>query len=276
MLNIPISVPGPLEEALLSVLVPAYREGPNIYANLEVLTASLQRMGREFEIIVISDGDGDTHAEASRHATTVALHYDEQRGKGYALRFGIARSRGDIVAFIDADMELHPDGLERLVEQVEGGADVAVGSKRHAESRVSYPAFRRIQSAVYQRMIRLLFRLNVSDTQTGLKAFRGDILRAVAPALLSDGFAFDLELLVELNNRGARIVEGPILLDYAFETTTGVRAVLNVLRDTWGIWRRQTHNRKARGVHRLDDLSTTAALHRPRSTDDARESPLSA
>lgn len=229
----------------LSVITPAYREGPRIYQSLRVLLTSLEGLGRSFEVLVVSDGNEDeTVSEANRHSDVRVIHYARQRGKGYALRHGVEHSSGEIVVFIDADMELHPDGIAGLVERIEAGADVAVGSKRDPQSNVDYPFLRRVQSRVYQQLIRVLFRLDVSDTQTGLKAFRGPLLREVAPKLRSDGFAFDLELLVALNDRGATIVEGPVTLDYSFETTTGVGAVVDVLRDTGRIFLRRRRARR--------------------------------
>jgi glycosyltransferase involved in cell wall biosynthesis len=223
----------------LTVVVPAYQEAGRIFDALGLLLRSLESIGDPFEVIVVSDGNIDgTEVEAARHGGAVrVVHYPTQRGKGYALRRGVAESSGDVVAFIDADMELHPDGLAALVAMVNAGADAAIGSKRHAESIVSYPRFRRFQSAAYQALIRRLFDLNVTDTQTGIKAFRGDLLRQIAPLTTSNGFAFDLELLVELRAHGAQIVEGPIQLDYGFESTTGVRAVVQVLRETGRIYR---------------------------------------
>jgi glycosyltransferase involved in cell wall biosynthesis len=161
------------------------------------------------------------------------LHYEPNRGKGYALRHGFSCANGDLVAFIDADMELHPSGIGTLIEILEDrGADVVVGTKTHPDSQVHYPIFRRFQSAIYRRIVRGLFRLDVSDTQTGLKVFRRSPLDEVMPLLQSDGFAFDLELLVLINDAGYRIHEGPVELDYRFATTTGARAVLDVLVDT--------------------------------------------
>lgn len=234
---------GPVE--LVSVVTPAYKEGHRIYESLKVLLASLHSLQRRFEVLVVSDGNTDNTAdEAERHPEVHVLHYEQQRGKGYALRHGVAHAHGDVIVFIDSDMELHPDGIPGLVARIESGADVAIGSKRDPASKVEYPLFRRVQSRVYQQIIRMLFRLDVSDTQTGLKAFRGDLLREVAPSLQSDGFAFDLELLVALNDRGAQIVEGPVSLDYAFQTTTSLRSVIDVLGDTIRIYRRRGHARR--------------------------------
>ncbi len=223
----------------VSVITPAYREGRHIYESLGLLERELATLDRTYEVILVSDGsDDDTVSEAARRPEVKVLEYPAQRGKGYALRHGLEHAEGDIIVFIDSDMELHPSGIRALVELVEAGADAAIGSKRHPASEVQYPPFRRLQSAVYQRIVRALFALNVTDTQTGLKAFRADMLRRVALPLASNGYAFDLELLVALNDAGARIEEGPVTLDYAFETTTGARAVLDVLGDTYRIWRR--------------------------------------
>jgi glycosyltransferase involved in cell wall biosynthesis len=232
---------------LVSVITPAYREGARIFESLSLLRRSLDGLGLRHEIILVSDGSDDhTVDEASRHPDVRVLHYQQQRGKGYAIRHGISHAAGDVIAFIDSDMELHPDGIGRLVELVLAGADAAIGSKRHPESKVFYPLFRRIQSRAYQRLVRALFGLELTDTQTGLKAFRASVLREVAGTLTSDGFAFDLELLVGLQEAGATIVEGPVELDYAFNTTTGVRAVLDVLGDTIRIYRQHRRANRRR------------------------------
>jgi glycosyltransferase involved in cell wall biosynthesis len=225
-----------LTDSLLSVIVPAYGEGHSIYGALQQLLAALEALDRPYEVIVVSDGNtDDTVKEATRLESHVVkvVHYEPNRGKGYALRHGISLATGDLIAFIDADMELHPSGIGHLIEILTGtGADVVIGTKTHPESLVYYPLFRRFQSRVYRRIVRALFRLDVSDTQTGLKVFRRAALDEVAPFLQSDGFAFDLELLVLINDAGFSIEEGPVHLDYRFASTTGARAIVDVLRDT--------------------------------------------
>ena len=222
----------------LSVIVPAYRAYRTIAETVSVLRASLDRLDATSEILVVPDGALDgTAGEVARHHPQVRLcEYPDHRGKGYALKEGIRHSRGRYVAYIDADLELHPDALGALLELARGGADVALGSKRHPRSEVAYPLFRRVQSGVYLWLVQRLFGLRVTDTQTGMKLFRGNLLREVAPSLRSDGFAFDLELLVAMSERGASIAEGPVTLDYHFESTIGPGAVLQVVGDTMRIW----------------------------------------
>ena len=233
---------------LLSVVVPAFREGETIFASLQKLLDALEDVGMPFEVIVVSDGNTDaTAAEAARHPEVRVLAYETNQGKGYALRHGFAHAQGSIMAFIDADMELHPRGLQPLLALVEGGADVAIGSKRHPDSVVRYPAFRRIQSAGYQLAVRALFGLRVRDTQTGLKVVRAEWLRKVLGELRSDGFALDLEMLVALHDAGAKIVEGPVELDYTFASTTSPAATWEVDKETLVIWRRRRRRRQISG-----------------------------
>jgi glycosyltransferase involved in cell wall biosynthesis len=248
--------------------VPAYQVGPTIYDGLQLLKDTLDELDRRYEVIVVIDGSTDaTAAEVARHAPQVqSISYSQNRGKGFALRQGLSRASGELVAYIDADMELHPDGIGRLIALLGDEYDAALGSKRHPASRVVYPALRRIQSAVYQGLVRAVFGLNVTDTQTGLKVLRGDVLRQALPLLDRDGFAFDLELLVVLRQLGARLVEGPIQLDYAFNTTTDLRAAGAVLRDTASIWL-QHGGRRPRGQQAQRYVQRVRRRRRGRRSD---------
>ncbi|HET9781669.1 MAG TPA: glycosyltransferase family 2 protein [Candidatus Dormibacteraeota bacterium] len=228
----------------LSVIVPAYREGEHIYNNMQRLLAELQATGRDYEVILVSDGNtDDTVTEAVRVGSPRlrVLSYETNMGKGYALTYGIQHCRGELVTLIDADMELDPRAIEDFIGLMEqGDYDVVVGSKRHPKSNVRYPAFRRIQSWAYQMLIRILFNLDVRDTQTGLKLFRRHVLVDVLPRLAVKRFAFDLELLVVAHHLGYRkIAEAPITLDYQFSSTIGPQAVFDALWDTAAIFYRR-------------------------------------
>ena len=227
----------------LSVVVPAYREGPRIYDNLSRLLQELDELATTYEVIVVSDGNTDsTVSEVQRLASPRIriLEYPLNRGKGYALTLGVSNSTGRLVTFIDADMELHPRDIRNFIRVMEQQKlDVVVGSKRHPQSRVNYPRLRRVQSAAYQLLIRLLFRLNIRDTQTGLKLLRREVLMQVVPLLAVKRFAFDLELLVVAHHLGyRRIAEAPITLEYQFESTTNLRAAWRALWDTAAIFYR--------------------------------------
>src|SRR5438270_1329560 len=206
---------------MLSVVVPAYMEGSKIALNVNKLTDALGRIGTDYEVIVVSDGSTD---DTYQQALTMAgphvkvFGYAPNMGKGYALRYGFERSTGDPVTFIDADMELHPKEIGIFVKLMEiYGCDVVVGSKRHPQSEVSYPLLRRFQSWVYQVLIRMLFKLKLSDTQTGLKLFRREVLEAVLPYMLVNRWAYDLELFVLARQKGfRRFIEAPVVVDFQF------------------------------------------------------------
>src|SRR5438105_10326051 len=235
--------PDGLKTVQLSVIVPAYREGPRIYKNLTRLVGELDKLETAYEIVVVSDGNTDATVREAMRVDSRAIkvfHYPMNVGKGFALSFGVDQSIGELVTFIDADMELDPANIRGFMDLMETtGCDAVVGSKRHPLSRVAYPRFRRLQSWVYQVLIRVLFNLNVRDTQTGLKLFRRDVLRESMPLLAIKKFAFDLELLVVARYLGyQKVCEAPIALEYQFETTVNLSAAWRVLWDTAAIFYR--------------------------------------
>ena len=227
----------------LSVVVPAYREGRRIFSNLTRLVGELDKLNVPYEVVVVSDGNTDTTvSEASRVESRAVrvFHYPMNIGKGFALSCGVDQSVGDLVTFIDADMELDPANIAVFMDIMQSrGCDAVIGSKRHPQSQVAYPRLRRFQSAVYQLVVRVLFNLNVRDTQTGLKLFRSGVLKDAMPLLAIKRFAFDLELLVVANHLGYRnVCEAPIRLDYQFESTVNLGSAWRVLWDTAAIFYR--------------------------------------
>jgi glycosyltransferase involved in cell wall biosynthesis len=239
--------PAPERQALpqvqLSVVVPAYREGKRIYQNITRLLDELNKLDATYEVVVVSDGNTDDTVREARRVRSPRVrvfHYPMNIGKGFALSLGVDQSVGELVTFIDADMELDPAYIGGFIEIMETSkCDAVIGSKRHPESKVAYPRSRRFQSWVYQLLIRLLFNLNVRDTQTGLKLFRRQALQEVLPLLAIKRFAFDLELLVVARQLGyGQVCEAPISLDYQFESTVNLGSAWRVLWDTAAIFYR--------------------------------------
>jgi glycosyltransferase involved in cell wall biosynthesis len=248
---------------LLSVVVPVYNGGDEIIENVEVIRCRVAAglPGEELEIVVVSDGSIDGTAERLIESRAGAenvrvLHYDRNLGKGYAVKAGALASHGDWIALVDADLDLDPSSIPAYLDVARRESlDFAIGSKRHPDSVVHYPASRRLASWCYQQLNRLLFRLDVRDTQVGLKLFSRRVVDEVMPLLMVKRFAFDLELLAVATALGhGRVRELPIRLDYRF-TGSGVRsaAALRALWDTFAIFCRlrilQTYARKQRLVH---------------------------
>lgn len=233
----------PARTVELSVIVPAYREGRRIYKNLTRLVGELDKLGTSYEVVVVSDGNSDGTAVEARRLKSPSVRvfeYPMNVGKGFALSLGVSQSTGTLVTFIDADMELDPANIKGFIDLMRNSeCDAVIGSKRHPDSKVAYPAFRRFQSAIYQLVVRVLFNLDVKDTQTGLKLFRRPVLEEAVPLLAIKRFAFDLELLVVARFLGYRkLCEAPIILNYEFESTVNLRSAFNVLWDTAAIFYR--------------------------------------
>lgn len=218
-------------EMLLSVVIPAYKAEKFIQKNLLEIKKVLDKIRFEYEIICVVDGRLDkTYEFAEKIADRYPRHikvvgYSENLGKGHAVRFGMANARGQIIGFIDAGVELDPNSISMLLEHFEWyNADVIIGSKRHPASKVIYPWQRRILSFGYQIVVRLLFNLNVKDTQVGMKFFRRKVLNKILPRLLVKAFAFDIEMLAVANYLGfKRIYEAPVNLKMKF--TGGVSTI---------------------------------------------------
>lgn len=227
----------------LSVVMPSHNGGSGLLAGVRSVLATLEGLGRSHEVIVVSDGstDGCDRLAANAKGPVGVVHYARRQGKGVALRVGMTKARGRYVAFIDSDGDLNAAELRNFLSLMDlYDPDLVMGSKRHPLSRVDYPTSRRLMSWLYQRLVRVLFGLNVRDTQTGMKLIRRDVLDAVLPRMLEKRFAFDLEFLVVAKKVGyKRFFEAPVELNYQFSSTVDPRAVLRILTDTAAIFYRR-------------------------------------
>jgi glycosyltransferase involved in cell wall biosynthesis len=229
----------------LSVIVPVYNQAQSIAENIKIIRQRIASgLDAPPELIVVSDGSIDLTAERALESVDEGvrvIHYDRNLGKGYAIKAGALEARGRWIAYVDADLDLDPASLAAFVEAAESESlDFVIGSKRHPDSNVQYPRARRVSSWLYQHLVRLLFHLDVRDTQVGLKLFRREVAEQVLPLLLVKRFAFDLELLAIARHLGfRRIKEMPVTLHYRF-TGSGVGsvAVMRALVDTAAIFYR--------------------------------------
>jgi glycosyltransferase involved in cell wall biosynthesis len=236
-----VAVPEP--DLLLSLILPVHRGASWIGENLEAVLRSIDQLGRPFELIVVCDGDDDSASDearsvAARDHRVRVFHYPQNQGKGFAVSFGTAQARGQLVGWLDADLDIDPEVIVRAVVSLEANdADAAIGSKRHSASQVDYPLKRRLYSHSYHLLVRALFRLNVRDTQVGAKVFRREMLSTVAPLLLCKQHAFDLEVLAVGAEFGFdRVLEVPVRLNYRFSgTSINWRAVRGIGLDTLAI-----------------------------------------
>lgn len=214
---------------LLSVIVPAYRQERTIVKDLTSIKTALDNLKQPYELICVVDGRVDgTFQKAKKFSANFpnvkVVGYKNNKGKGHAVRHGMARSKGEVVAFIDSGMDLNHNGLAMALNHFDWyDADIIVGSKRHPASKVAYPWQRRLISLGGQIVVRVLFGLNVKDTQVGLKIFRREVLEKTLPRLLVKAFAFDIEMLAVAHYLGfKRIYECPVEVKLNFGSGSSV------------------------------------------------------
>lgn len=231
---------------LVSVVIPAFNEAAHIERTIAETVAAMEELGQPFEVIVVDDGSDDGTAElVSELALGLprvrVVGHDVNLGKGSALIRGAVAAVGELVLFVDADLDVHPRQFALLYEELEARSlDVAIGSKLHPGSQIEYTPYRRFLSIGYYLLVRLLFRLPVRDTQTGLKLYRAEALRRVIPRLVVKRFAHDLETLVVLRRLGYRIGEVPVVVTRSRPFhRIGAGDIRNVAQDTAAIWYRR-------------------------------------
>jgi glycosyltransferase involved in cell wall biosynthesis len=227
-----------------SVILPAYNEGAHIRANIGRVCAALQ--GLRFEVVVVDDGSRDnTFAESQRAANedglpVRAVRQGQNRGKGASLFHGFEFTSGELVAFLDSDLEIAPENLLTLIKVMrEKNADVVAGVKDLQANQ--FPPLRQLMSRTYRGMVANLFGLTITDTQTGIKLFRRDVLADAIPRVSARRFAFDIELLVAASRFGYRIVEQPVEIAYRRKGGLGrvnLATILNMFADTLSIYYR--------------------------------------
>jgi len=196
----------------ISIIIPAYNEENTIG---QVLEALIREVPDAAEIIVVDDGSKDQTAEiargfAAKHPQVQVIQQPRNQGKTAALRTGFAASTGDIVIIQDADLEYDPVDIPVLTEPIQKGkADVVFGSRfmTRRASRVLY--FRHYLANQFLTFLsNLLTDLNLSDVETGYKAFRGEIIRNMV--IETRGFGFEIEVTAKVAKLKCRVYEVPI------------------------------------------------------------------
>lgn len=252
------------DKKFLSVIVPAYKQEKTLRGDLENIDKTLDEgLGDNinYEIICVIDGeldDSKNEAEKTSSSKIKVYSYKENKGKGYAVRYGMKKASGDLISFLDAGMDISPKGIMMLMAHLDWyNADIIVGSKRHPVSRVNYPLFRKILSIGYHMGVKLLFDLPLSDTQSGIKIFKREVVEKVLPRLLVKTYAMDIEMLAVAKYLGFdRIFEGPIEVKFNKSTSR-----INWLASFRMAWDTAAVFCRLRILHYYDDKNETNWIH---------------
>jgi len=200
-----------------SIVIPAFNESARIPATLNSVVSCVRSKGWSAEVIVVNDGSTDGTAELvrafARHAPEVRLIENPgNRGKGYSVRAGMLQALGEVVLFTDSDLSAPIEEAERLFAAIEGGADIAIGSRWLEKGRQTHrqPLYRQFFGRCFNAVTRGVMGLHFADTQCGFKAFTRNAAQTVFQLQTIERWGFDPEILFIALKRGYRIVEVPV------------------------------------------------------------------
>jgi glycosyltransferase involved in cell wall biosynthesis len=202
---------------------------------LSKVISVLNSINKSYEIILVNDGSDDNTLEVLQqlthgNSTIKVISYDKNMGKGYAVKNGILNSVGENVIFLDGDMEISPTGINHVVKSLDS-ASLCIASKTHPMSRVNYPPLRHFLSRVFNLLVKISVGIRIDDTQSGLKAGKGEKLRFIFQNMTVKRYAFDVELLTIAKLLELRINEVPvnITLNRSFHLTEIARMFIDVM-----------------------------------------------
>jgi dolichyl-phosphate beta-glucosyltransferase len=205
----------------LSIVIPAFEESKKIARDVAEAAGFLQAHNLTGQIVVVDDGSRDNTAETAKNVPVPnnikldVIRYEKHRGKGYAVRTGIKQSSGDYVMFADSGSCVPYEdtlrGLELLKNDV---CDIAHGSRKMRGCRIekTQSLYRRACSAIFHWFVIRDMKIpaELTDTQCGFKMYKGDVARHLYSEAITDGFTFDIEIIMRARKAGYRIKEFPI------------------------------------------------------------------
>lgn len=228
----------------LNIVVPVYNEEKELVDSIKTLQAYLVNNFSSFdwEVSIVDNASSDaTWEKAQELARTMlkvkAVHLDE-KGRGRAVKYAWNRAKTDYMAYMDVDLSTDLKHLLPLVQALERGYDVGIGSRNATGSRVyGRSMLRTITSKGYILLVKLFFWVHFSDAQCGFKAVRREIVDTLLPKIIDNEWFFDSELLITAEKSGYRIYEEPVTwIDNQGSTVRVWKTALGDLSGLWRLW----------------------------------------
>ena len=224
----------------LSIIIPAYNEERRLTKTLLALDQYLRKQNYKYEILVVSDGSQDKTIEVgkslvSRINNLVVSGYQVNRGKGYAVRFGMLKAKGDYRLFVDADNSTSIDQVEKLLPYFSQGYDLVIGS-RNAPGAILDPPQPWIRRVIFGGGFKMYRKLivglwSLEDTQCGFKCFSKRAVESIFPRCQIDRFAFDIEILLVAHLLGYKMKEVAVCWKNDLESKVGFKSIFKMALD---------------------------------------------
>jgi dolichyl-phosphate beta-glucosyltransferase len=242
----------------VSIIIPAYNESERLGPPLNLIIDFLSGSEERFEVIIVDDGSSDDTAEIARgifksapNIASQVIRYEQNRGKGFAVRTGLKAASAKIALFSDADLSTPISEMSKLTDPIRSGEfDVTFGSRALDRSLIgTHQPWRREQGGkVMNLIIRKMSGLPFSDTQCGFKAFNLDKFKPMLDLMQIDRFGFDIEFLFVAAHNGLRLKEIPVRWnDVAGSKVSIVRDTMRMMDEL-----RQVRLNANKGIYRLE------------------------
>ncbi|MBE6693940.1 MAG: glycosyltransferase [Ruminococcaceae bacterium] len=222
----------------ISLCIPMYNENSIIADTAKTLSEYMEKTFEDYEIIFSNDGsrDGcDKTVEALGLPNVRVVGYPDNKGKGCAVRTAMLAADGDVVMFTDADLAYGTDVIKRVYDAFAENpdADLVIGSRNLSnDGYEGYTFVRKLASKIYIKVLCIAGGFNLSDSQCGCKAFRGDAVKKIFPRCEVNGFAFDFEAILWAVKMGMNIKEIPVkVINHRESKVRVIRDTFKMLRD---------------------------------------------
>jgi glycosyltransferase involved in cell wall biosynthesis len=231
----------------ISLVVPTYKKEREVLDQLERIYGYLSRVNPDFELIYVIDGYVDNtkdilekYIKVIRLRKASVIGYSQNKGKGYAVRYGMKRTTGDVVGFIDADNDIQIRSLGYALKEIKKDDVMAVvPSKLHKDSNIEMTLKRKVVSygLIYVNKILLRLPKDITDVGCGLKLFKRDLIKRILPNLKVNRFAIDSEILYEIGKVGYKVSVIPFFLNKnrSESTSANIKDVIRMLKDIFSI-----------------------------------------
>jgi len=228
----------------VTAIIPVFNDRRSLETAIPRSVENLSRITEHFELIVAEDGSTDGSASLvqeyqQKDSRVRLLHSDERLGRGKALNRAISESRGTIVCYYDVDLATDMRHLPELIRSIREGADIATGSRLVPGSDIVRTGGREIASRSYNFLVRLFLGSRIYDHQCGFKAFNKEKVIRLLPAVRSNHWFWDTELLVRAQRNGFIVREFPVRWRAGKGTTVKINDVFemgsSILRLWWQI-----------------------------------------
>jgi glycosyltransferase involved in cell wall biosynthesis len=224
-----------LSNMQLSVVIPVYNEEQTVGNIIERTKIALQQQGLDFEIIVVDDRSHDRSFEVAKRHSVRLFSLKQHLGKGYVLRAGFAKAKGDIIVTIDSDGSHRPEELaEVLAPVLQDKADMVIGSRYLNHKRVAARKLNRFGVRVFNFLIQLFTGTACTDSQSGFRAMKREVVDKLK--LYAREYEIESEMLVKTAKAGFRVAEVPISFEQRTYGRSGVDPLWDGSKILYSIW----------------------------------------